>query len=52
MQNKIIPIFFEKDENNNPYVPTCLKSRYGIDLTPQNEEQGYKDLIEDIFREY
>lgn len=52
MQNKIIPIFFEKDENNNPYVPTYLKSRYGIDLTPQNEEQGYKDLIEDIFREY
>lgn len=50
MQNKIIPIFFEKDDNNKPIIPIYLISRLGIDLTDENELDGYKDLIEDIFR--
>lgn len=49
MQNKIIPIFFEKDASGNYIVPTYLRSRYGIDLTPANEDIGYEKLIEDIF---
>lgn len=48
MQNKIIPIFFERDSQGRPYCPVYLKSRLGIDLT--NMEDGYEELIEDIFR--
>lgn len=49
MQDKIIPVFFEKDENRNPIIPTYLKSRYGIDLTFDNESLGYNQLLSDIF---
>lgn len=49
MQNKIIPIFFEKDQNGSPFLPTYLKSRFGIDFTTSYEEH-YKELLEDIFR--
>lgn len=48
MQNKIIPIFFEKDNQGRPICPVYLKSRLGIDLT--NMEEGYEELLEDIFR--
>lgn len=49
MQKKIVPIFFEKDGNGDFFRPTYLKSRMGIDFTAAFED-GYKELIEDIFR--
>lgn len=49
MQNKIIPVFFEKDSNGNYFCPAYLHSRLGIDFTVAYED-GYKDLLEDIFR--
>lgn len=49
MQNKIIPVFFEKDSNGNYFCPIYLRSRLGIDFTVAYED-GYKDLLEDIFR--
>ncbi|EGO8089621.1 toll/interleukin-1 receptor domain-containing protein [Enterococcus faecalis] len=52
MQNKIIPIIVERDGENKPLAPIYLASRYGIDLTPQNEENGYQELLEDIFLSY
>lgn len=48
MQNKIVPIYFEKDSNGAPFCPSYLKTRWGIDLT--NGDEGYAQLIEDIFR--
>lgn len=50
MQNKIIPILFEKDENHQPIVPIYLRGKFGIDFTEQNQERGYADLLEDVFR--
>ncbi len=48
MQQKIIPLFFEKDSEGVPYRPIYLTSRYGIDFS--DEEEGYRELLEDIFR--
>lgn len=49
LQNKIVPIFFEKDRNGCYFRPTYLQSRMGIDFTV-SYENGYKELLEDIFR--
>lgn len=49
MQNKIIPIYFERDSEGKNYCPIYLRSRLGIDFTNDYEE-GYHDLLEDIFR--
>lgn len=49
MQNKIVPIFFEMDKDGELFRPVYLRSRLGIDFTNDYEE-GYKLLIEDIFR--
>lgn len=48
LQNKIIPVFFEKDMNNRPIVPTFLKNRFGVDLCSGNEEKNYPRLRDDI----
>ena len=47
MQQKIIPLFFEKDENGDLYRPIYLSNRCGIDFS--DEEEGYRELIENIF---
>lgn len=49
LQNKIIPVFFERNENNEIVVPTFLKNRFGVDLTLGNEKSNYPILLENIF---
>ncbi|MDP8209299.1 MAG: toll/interleukin-1 receptor domain-containing protein [Candidatus Stygibacter australis] len=36
-QEKFIPVFKEKDENGDFYVPIFLKNRLGIDFTQENQ---------------
>ncbi|WP_172611324.1 toll/interleukin-1 receptor domain-containing protein [Eubacterium limosum] len=50
MQNKIIPVFFEKDSEGNFCCPGYLKNKWGIDLTDENDNKGYEKLLKDIFR--
>lgn len=47
MQNKIIPLFFEKATDGSFYKPVYLRNRYGIDFT-DDFESGYKELLKDI----
>lgn len=48
LQNKVIPVFFERDENNELFVPIYLEGVYAIDLTMRNES-NYSELHDDIF---
>ncbi|SEM67923.1 SEFIR domain-containing protein [Chryseobacterium taichungense] len=48
-QEKFIPIVFERDEENKPYLPTFLKSRKYIDLsTEEYYEEEYENLVRNI----
>ena len=49
LQNKIIPVFFEKNEYNEIVAPTFLKNRFGVDFTLGNEKNNYPILLENIF---
>lgn len=50
-QEKFIPIIFERDDNNVPYMPIYLKSRIYIDLSSENElyESEYEKLVRNIY---
>lgn len=48
LQNKIIPIFFEKNERNMPIVPTYLRDKFGVDLAGIFNESEFNRLLEDI----
>jgi hypothetical protein len=48
-QDKFIPIVWEKDENNIPYLPVFLSSRFYIDLSQGNQKDEYQDLLRIIF---
>jgi len=48
-QEKFIPIIFEKDENNKPYLPAYIKSRIYIDLSNEdNYETQYEKLLRNL----
>ena len=47
-QDKVIPIVIEYD-GHMPCLPTFLKSRMYIDLTDDNYEEGYEQLIRHIY---
>lgn len=50
-KTKFIPVIFEKDHNNTPYVPTYAKSRIYIDLSNDEiYEKGYKELLCAIYQ--
>jgi len=50
-QEKFIPIVKEKDDNENPYIPTFLKSRVFIDLSNNDKyEENYEKLLRNIFK--
>lgn len=49
LQVKTIPVFFDKDENNKPFLPTFLKSRYGVDLGSDHDGVNYENLLRNIF---
>ena len=51
-QEKFIPIIFEKDDNDDAYVPTYVKSRIYIDLSNDDVyEDGYEQLVRNIYEE-
>lgn len=44
-QTRIIPVFTEFDEKNEPTLPTFLKGRFALDFSdPENYEQQYAKL--------
>jgi len=48
-QEKFIPIIFEKDENNKPYMPAYIKSRIYFDLSDEeNYEKEYEKLLRNL----
>lgn len=48
-QNKFIPVIFETDEQGKAYVPVFAKARLYIDLTGDKYEEGFDQLLRDIF---
>lgn len=49
-QTKFIPIIFEYDEKNKPYVPTFVNSRIFIDLSNDEVfEENYELLMRNLF---
>ncbi|MGQ1948818.1 toll/interleukin-1 receptor domain-containing protein [Geofilum sp. OHC36d9] len=49
-QKKFIPVIFEKDEDNQAYVPIFVKTRIFIDLSnDENFEEEYENLLRNIF---
>lgn len=50
-QNKFIPIIFERDSAGNVYVPIYLKNRFYYDLTKENAEEEYVNLVKHIYGE-
>jgi len=48
-QEKFIPIFVDKDENGNPYLPVYLEGRFGIDFSNESQyEESYEKLLRNI----
>lgn len=49
-QTKFIPVIFEKNDENKPYLPSYLSSRIYIDLSDEEDfEKEYEQLIRNIF---
>lgn len=49
LQNKIIPVFFERNEDNEIIAPIFLRNRLGVDFTLENGKNNYPILLENIF---
>lgn len=48
-QEKFIPIVFERDETDKPFLPTFLKTRKYIDLSKEEHyEEEYENLVRNI----
>lgn len=49
-QEKFIPLIIEKDEENEPFIPTFIKSRLFIDFSDSDKyEESYEELIRYIY---
>jgi hypothetical protein len=49
-QEKFIPVIFETDENNKPYIPQYIKSRIYFDLSSDEKyEIGFEELLRNIY---
>lgn len=48
-QDKFIPVIFDKDEKGKAYVPVFAKSRIYIDLSGDNYDEGFDQLLRDIY---
>ena len=48
-QEKFIPVIWELDDKNNPFMPAYLKSTVYIDMTERNYENGYDELLRNIY---
>lgn len=50
-QIKIVPLIFEKDEDNKPHVPTYMKTRFHIDFSdPDKIEESFEELLRHLFK--
>ena len=49
-QTKFIPLIFERDENNEPFMPVYLKSKKYIDFSNEdNYEKSYEELLRILY---
>lgn len=48
-QSKFIPIIFDRGENGEVYVPVYLKTRFYYDMTKDNVEEEYMNLVKHIY---
>ena len=48
-QEKFIPVIFEMDSDQEPYLPTFLASRVYIDLSSENSRDEYVELLRTIY---
>ena len=49
-QEKFVPVVFEKDENNKPYLPAYIKSRIYFDLSNDDiYEAEYEKLLRNLY---
>lgn len=49
-QTKIIPLIFERDENNEPFMPVYLKSKKYIDFSNEDDyEKSYEELLRILY---
>lgn len=48
-QTKFIPVVMERDENGHPYLPAYLKTRKYRDLSGENYDSEYQELLRSIF---
>lgn len=50
-QEKFIPVIMERDVQGNAYLPAYLGSRLYVDLTDDNYEKGYEELLRIIYEQ-
>lgn len=50
-QEKFIPVIMEHDEEGKPFLPSYLKSRIYVDLSGDNYENGYDELLRNIYKQ-
>lgn len=48
-QTKFIPVVFDRDEDGTIFIPIYLKNRFHIDLTKDDPEAAYIDLVKIIY---
>lgn len=48
-QDKFIPLVFDKDDQGRAYIPIFTKARIYIDLTEDKYEEGFDQLLRDIY---
>jgi len=49
-QTKFVPLIFERDETNNPFMPAYLKSRKYVDFSDEtNFEKSYEELLRILY---
>lgn len=49
-QTKFIPLIFERDENDEPFMPVYLKSKKYIDFSNEEEyEKSYEELLRILY---
>ena len=49
-QTKFIPLIFERDEDNKPFMPAYIKSRKYIDFSDEtNFEKSYEELLRILY---
>lgn len=51
LQEKFIPVIMEKDEKGEACCPAYLASRKYVDMTGDNYENGYEELLRIIYEE-